>query len=77
MSLVPGDLGETLPHAARTHPAGPQELCLDKGSVDNEADVIAEGFRFTTHIPPKKEEALMHRGMNRFSGILFCWKGEH
>jgi hypothetical protein len=35
----------------------PQGLCLDLGYAYDEVQEIAEEFRFTTHIPPKKGEA--------------------
>ena len=38
-------------------PDEPQGLCLDKGYAYDEVEEIAEEFRFTTHIPPKKAEA--------------------
>jgi putative transposase len=38
-------------------PEKPQGLCLDKGYAYDEVREIAEEFRFTTHIPAKKDEA--------------------
>lgn len=38
-------------------PADPQGLCLDKGYAYDEVKEIAAAFGFTTHIPPKGEEA--------------------
>src|SRR5262249_37426125 len=38
-------------------PGGPQGLCLDNGYAYDEVQEIAEEFRFTTHIPAKKDEA--------------------
>ena len=37
--------------------AQPQGLCLDLGYAYDEVEEIAAEFGFTTHIPPKKEEA--------------------
>ena len=38
-------------------PEAPQGLCLDRGYAYDEVEEIAEEFRFTTHVPPKQEEA--------------------
>jgi len=38
-------------------PEAPQGLCLDLGYAYDEVKDIADEFRFTTHIPPKKDEA--------------------
>jgi putative transposase len=57
MKLVEQTL-ESIP-VARPEPTSedPQGLCLDKGYAYDEVEEIAKEFGFTTHIPPKGEEA--------------------
>jgi putative transposase len=57
MKLVEQTL-ESIPVARpEPTPEDPQGLCLDKGYAYDEVEEIAKEFGFTTHIPPKGEEA--------------------